>query len=96
MKTFKKSIVAGTSTQFPVGNPLHDAFIMGKFSVTRGSKRQDGVISINAAGNFDAPYVGDDCGITITGSATRNKILIKVGADSSDSLTSSFEFNQTI
>jgi len=93
METYKKNIGAGLQMQWAVGDNRHDAYVSGNYTIARGSLRQSGSVQIGPGGEYSSSFVGADCGITITGHLSGNKLLLKVVADSSDSNGSSVKFN---
>ena len=95
MDTYQKNIVAGTSMQWAVGDNRKDAYILGTYTATRGQLRQSGRLEIDSLGAHSSSFVGADCGITIDGSLSGNKILIKATVDSMDAYPTSFKMKLT-
>ena len=94
MKTIKKNIGSGLSAQFYLGDPRKHLSVSGTFTLIRGALRASGMFQVDASGAYSWSTAGSvDCGITMVGNATRNKILLKIIADSSDTNHTVFKCN---
>jgi len=91
MDTYSTMIKPGYNAQFAVGDARKDAFVKGTATVVRGSLRATWELTIDAEGSYSSSYIGPATGNTLKGSRVGNKLLIKILADTSDSLNSSFK-----